>query len=171
MKILTGSHLINELASQRDRLVRLLQLMTFKGVVDLNVLILRRFGQKDKLNNMISDLGGADTCVNDVNKMESIKKSMSETQQLSMALQEQQHDKSYQKSIKIENDISLIMSKMEAQLSEQRLKTANSEKMAQIMLDQNMILMQQVNQMNAMQLEVKLFMNRFPMSNQQAEIQ
>jgi hypothetical protein len=68
--------------------------MTFKGVVDLNVLILRRFSQKDKLNNMISDLGGADTCVNDVNKMNTIKQSMSETQQLSMALQERQHDKS-----------------------------------------------------------------------------
>lgn len=63
------------------------------------------------------------------------------------------------------------MSKMEEQLSEQRIKTAKSENMAQIMLEQNKILMLQVNQMNAMQLEVKLFMNRFPISNQQAEIQ
>ena len=92
MQVIGSKHNSNELKSCRDRLLSLINTMTFSGVVDLNIMMDMKFEEEKKLDMLIKNMGGPETVLNDDEKSKEIADAMhSGVEAMSLLLHKHTH--------------------------------------------------------------------------------
>lgn len=189
MQVIGSKHNANELKSCRDRLVSLIQSLTFSSVVDLNVMNSCKFEEEKKLDALIQSMGGAEAVVNDDEKSKDVAEAMyNGVEALNLLLHKQTHKNQDDQNSKLDSQSSKLDSQsskldehkcalenMQKALDEQRQLSLHNKEHAEVMARQNEILMKQVQQMNVMmmqnQMQMSEFMTRFPLRHNEAQVQ
>lgn len=175
LQVIGSKHNANELKSCRDRLVSLINTMTFSGVVDMNVMMSMKFDEGKKLDILVKNLGGPEVVLQDDEKCHEIADAMHNgIEAMNLLLHKHTHKQS-KKIIESQEEHTGKLDVMQQQLDEQRILSMHNKEHAEVMARQNQILMKQVEQMNMMmmqsQMQLTEFMTRFPLRNNEAVTQ
>ena len=161
IQVLASHRNTSALVNIRDRMVVLLQTMTFTVTLDLKRILSAKFDEEEKLGDLVEKMGGLDVALKNQNDLEQIKECLSHPEKVMMAMQEQAILKHNIVHEDLKRAHSEIVSKQE---ETQRKIAVESQKQAEMLKIQNEILMRQVMQMNAMQMQMQEFMSRLPIS-------
>ena len=163
MQVLSANRNAAVLVSIRDRLVILLQSMNFKIAIDLKIMIKAKFDEEAKLKSYISQLGGLEEVLKDDEKTREVAECLDDPHKLIVSLQRESLKATNEIKTELESSYRNMIDKCEMQLEEQRKIALASYQQAEMLKIQNEILMKQVMQMNAMQLQMSEFMSKFPL--------
>ena len=175
LQVIGSKHNANELKSCRDRLLSLINTMTFSGVVDLNIMMDMKFEEEKKLDLLVKNMGGPEAVVNNDEKTKEIAEAMqSGVEAMNLLLHKHTHAQSA-KILNIQEDHGDKLDEVQKQLEQQRELSLHNKEQADVMARQNQLLMQQVQQMNMMmaqsQMQLNEFMTRFPLRQNEAAVQ